>query len=58
MVFAETAVAVPVMAPVATLNSRPAGKAGVIDQVVTVPVTVGVHVAMAESIIKVAESGA
>jgi hypothetical protein len=45
--FADAAVGVPEIAPVVLLKLSPAGRAGLIDHEVTVPVTVGVSAAMA-----------
>ena len=46
------------MTPVVVLNTKPAGSPGVIDQVVTVPVTVGAQATMAVSFLNSTESGA
>ena len=48
----ERAVGVPEIAPVDDDKERPAGREGEIDQVVTVPVTVGVTVFIAVPCVK------
>ena len=54
----ETAVGVPLMAPVLPEKDKPAGRVGVIDHDVTVPpLTVGVFVVMAISLVRVIELG-
>lgn len=54
----ETAVGVPEIAPVVLSNARPAGRAGEIDQDVTVPpLEVGVMVVSATFLVSVSELG-
>ena len=58
MVDDETAVGVPLMAPVDVLKVRPVGSAGVIDHEVTVPpLEVGVNIVMGEPLVSVSELG-
>ena len=54
----ETAVGVPLMAPVDVLNERPLGRDGEIDHELTAPpLAVGVTVLMAEPLVSVSELG-
>ena len=54
----ETAVGVPLMAPLEVLNVRPLGRDGEIDHELTAPpLAVGVTVLMAEPLVRVSEIG-